>query len=121
MSEGCRLIAAKNERRISFDRISKVMITFDVCAILESSFSAGLKNIDSAVAVAPSGVASWELGNKTSSRDNFLYDNFETILTQHRHNFEATPLRARQLFDIFDTQLRNNIYTTIIGWLSWNC
>jgi len=35
--------------------------SFDVCAILESSFSAGLKNIDSAVAVAPSGVASWEL------------------------------------------------------------
>ena len=80
MFVSCCLIAAKKNCRISFD---KVTITFDVCAILESSFSAGLKNIDSAVAVAPSGVASWELGNKTSSRDNFLYDNFETILTQH--------------------------------------
>ena len=61
MFVSCCLIAAKKKCRISFDRISKVTITFDVCAILESSFSAGLKNIDSAVAVAPSGVASWEL------------------------------------------------------------
>ena len=118
MSLGCRLIAAKNERRISFDRMSKVTITFDVCTILESSFSAGLKNIDSAVAVAPSGVASWELGNKTSSRDNFLYDNFETILTQKRHNFEATPRRVRQLLAIFDTVLKqywHNFETTSLG------
>ena len=118
MSLGCRLIAAKNERRISFDRMSKVTITFDVCTILESSFSAGLKNIDSAVAVAPNGVASWELGNKTSSRDNFLYDNFETILTQKRHNFEATPRRVRQLLAIFDTVLKqywHNFETTSLG------
>lgn len=118
MSLGCHLIAANNERRISFDRMSKVTITFDVCTILESSFSAGLKNIDSAVAVAPNGVASWELGNKTSSRDNFLYDNFETILTQHRHNFEATPRRVRQLLAIFDTVLKqywHNFETTSLG------